>query len=211
MSSAHYEIDAWVDFARGLCPDERMADMERHRSSCAECLALSELLAGVWKIGRSLAGNTAPEEWSRRAEQILQTEKLAPVRRLPSRAAVLSFDSFDSLTPANVRSSSGALRYVIYETKECTVDLKVEDSPQLQGLSIVGQITDRRAPDKAIPTTPVFLFAGHKLLASTSSNEFGEFQIACKSKRKVWISFPFDDWRIDVKLDRLDEGRGLPE
>ena len=43
-------------------------------------------------------------------------------------------------------------------------------------------------------------------MAITSSDEFGEFQLACELKRKMLISFPFDGFRINVTLDDLTPG-----
>jgi hypothetical protein len=198
---AHYDIPSWVDFVRGLYPDVKRAQMQRHQAECRECSELAAFWGRVWNVAHRLREHTAPEEWSRQAEHIFETETLRPIRQLPARPAVLAFDSFDSLVPAHVRSGSQSARHVVYECGNCALDLKLETISELQEMSVVGQISDRRDPDAAIPSTPIFMFAGQNVIASTSSNEFGEFHFAFKPKRKMKISFPFEGWRIDVTLD----------
>jgi hypothetical protein len=197
----HYDLGNWVDFVRGLCPEEQRSQMQLHQSACRECSAMVSLLDRIWNAARHLTQNTAPEEWSRKAEQIFETGKLGPIRQLPGMAAVLAFDSLSSVSPAHVRSGLQSARHVIYETERCALDLKLESLPERRELSVIGQITDRRDPEAVVPETPVFMFAGEQLIAATSSSQFGEFQFACRQKRKLRISFPFDGWRIDVTLD----------
>jgi hypothetical protein len=165
----------------------------------------------VWDAGRHMEENMAPQEWSRKAKLILGDQTLAPIRQLPAYSAVLAFDSFDALVPDQVRAGHSPARHIIYRALDCNLELTVDRNPEQFDLSITGQITDCRTPDRAIPSTPVFLLAGKKVLASTTSNEFGEFQLACRPKRKMLISFPFAGSRIDVILDHLfvEESRPL--
>jgi hypothetical protein len=202
-SDQHFDVDAWVDFARGLySPAQRIA-MERHMATCKPCSEMAEFFIKVWDIGHRLEANEVPQEWSRKAKQILSDETLVPLRQLPVYSALLAFDSFDAFAPDHVRAGHSPVRHIIYRAMDCNLELTVDRNPEQRDLSITGQITDCRTPDRAIPSTPVFLLAGNKVLASTNSNEFGEFQLACRPKRRMLISFPFDGSRIDVILDRL--------
>jgi hypothetical protein len=79
----------------------------------------------------------------------------------------------------------------------------LEEHPEPPRQSLIGQISDRRREDTALPPTPIFLLSGKRLVASTTSNEFGEFQFGCKLNHKMMISFPFDGSRIDVPLGGL--------
>ena len=199
----HFEIDAWVDFARGLCSPAQRITMEEHMAACLTCSEMAEFLGKVWQAGRSMGDATVPQEWSRKAEQILNVQTLTPIRQLPAHSAVLAFDSFNALAPDHVRAGPSPARHMTYNALLCSVELKVDQNSERRDVSIVGQITDRRTPDRAIPRTPIFLLTGHKVLATTSSNEFGEFQLACRPQRKLLISFPFDGSRINVILDHL--------
>jgi anti-sigma factor RsiW len=198
----HFVVDAWVDFARGLYSPAQRTAMEEHRTTCQACSEMAKFFEKVWEVGHSLQEDTVPQDWSQKAKQILSDQTLAPIRQLPAYAAVLAFDSSEALTPEHVRTGHSS-RHIIYRALDCNLELAVDRNTEQRDLSITGQITDCRTPDRAVPSTPVFLLAGNKVLASTTSNEFGEFQLAFKPKRKMRISFPFDGSRIDVILDRL--------
>jgi hypothetical protein len=199
----HFDIDAWVDFVRGLCTTAQNKTMQEHLAACKTCSEMAQFLGKVWRVGRNMGEETVPLAWSIKAEQILGDQTLMPLRRLAAYAAVLTFDSFAALAPNHVRAGPSSSRRLSYSALDCSLELMVDQNPEQHAVWIVGQITDRRTPDQPIPSTPVFLLTGNKVLASTSSNEFGEFQIACKPKRKLSISFPFAGSRIDVFLDRL--------
>jgi hypothetical protein len=70
---------------------------------------------------------------------------------------------------------------------------------------LVGQITDVRNPGAAVPSTRIFVLTNNKLVASTSSNAFGEFQLALIRRSNMLLSFPFEGARIDVPLDDLTQ------
>jgi hypothetical protein len=199
----HFEIDAWVDFARGVCSPAQRITMEEHMATCLTCSEMAEFLGKVWQTGRGMKEENVPQKWSRKAEQILNDQTLTPIRQLPAHSAVLAFDSFNALAPDPVRAGPSSARHMTYNALLCVVELKVDQNLERHNVSIVGQITDRRTPDRAIPRTSIFLLTGDKVLATTSSNEFGEFQLECKPQRRLLISFPFDGSRINVILDHL--------
>ena len=197
----HFDIGAWADYARGLGSSERRADIERHLASgCDGCTKLAEFFKKVSEAGLRLLEDEAPEEWSRKAEQIFQKELLRPIEALPVRLATPI--SFHLAEPACVRAAS-PLRHMTYQIPECTVDLRLEQGENRLGVSLVGQITDIRKPGGAVPPTPVFVLTNNKLVASTLSNAFGEFQLALTRRRHMVLAFPFEGARIDVILDDL--------
>jgi len=200
----HFDIDAWVDFARDLSPTDRRKAMQHHAALCAACSEIAAFFKKVWQAGQEMKSGTVPADWSRKAEQILRDNMLEPIRLLPVRTALLAFDSFTAITPLQVRASSGSSRHLTYETDDCALDLQIDDRRNATtDVFILGQITNRRTPALPVPAIHVLLLSGEKVLASASSNDFGEFQLACKPKRRMRISFPFEGSRVDVRLDDL--------
>jgi hypothetical protein len=199
----HFDIDAWVNHARGLGSPEQRSAMQDHAHSCVACSETLGFLSKFWAIGKDMAKDALPEEWSTKAEQIFRNRVLQPIQLLPAQAAILAFDSLNAATPQHVRAHSSTGRHMVYHAADCAIDLKLDDSLRPNDVSIIGQISDRRSPDRAITNTPVFLLTGKKILASTFSNQFGEFRLICRPKRNMLISFPFDGSRIDVTLDPL--------
>ena len=199
----HFDIEAWMDFARGLSTPAQRTAMQQHAVSCAECSEMAAFFEKLWEVGRAMEPDRVPEAWSHKAEQILADHTLKPIRLLPKIAAVLTFDSFSTATTENVRSGSQVGRQMMYYAKDCAVFMQIAEGSIATDIAIVGQITIRRSPDGAVSNTPVLLTTDNKVLASTFSNEFGEFQLAFKPKRKMQISFPFEGSCIEVKLDAL--------
>jgi hypothetical protein len=200
----HFDIEAWVDFARGLSSPAQNSAMQIHLASgCVPCSEMASLFVRIWKISQAAAEDRVPENWSRQAEDILHDETIAPIRLLPVRRAVPAINSFAAAEGVSVRADSQSGRHVVYEAQGCVVTLKLDAARDSRELSIVGQIADRRGPGRAVGSIPVFLLRGTKLVATTSSNDFGEFQLAFELKHKMLISFPFDGSRIDVMLDQL--------
>jgi hypothetical protein len=199
----HFDFDAWMDFARGLGSPRQRTAMQQHADSCAACSETAAFLGQIWNVGRAMPPNTVPEAWSHKAEQILGDHLLQPIRLLPKITAVLTSDSFSTAVPANVRSGLQPARQMMYYAADCALYMQVAEGSVASDVAIVGQIANRRTREAAVANTPVFLTTGNKVLASTSSNEFGEFQLACRPKRKMQISFPFEGSCIEVKLDDL--------
>jgi hypothetical protein len=199
----HFDVGAWVDHARGLGSPARRADIERHLASgCTVCTGLAEFFKKLSDAGLRLLEDKAPQEWSQKAEEIFQKELLRPIETLPVRRATpVPFHL--SAEPAQVRADSPLGRHMTYQTPECTVDLKLEEGANPLELLLVGQITDIRKPAAAVSFTPVFVLTNNKLVASTSSNAFGEFELALVRRRNMVLSFPLEGVRIDVMLDDL--------
>jgi len=206
MSHDHYEIGVWVDFVRGLVSASQLEEMRTHLAACDACSVTADLLGRLWKTGQQ-SEQPVPETWSQRAEDILREQTLGVLRRLPARRAAPAFGRSAILQAAAVRSSSGLSRHTIYEAESCVIDVAIEDGPSPQELSIVGQIRGRSGGEGAVASIPIYLRRGKKLLAATSSNEFGEFQLAAALQHKMSLSFPFDGFRIDVMLDDRPQGK----
>jgi|RhiMethySRZTD1v2_1073278.scaffolds.fasta_scaffold1272720_1 hypothetical protein len=202
MSSGHFDVDEWIDFARGLGSHTRRNEMQLHVEMCAACRETASLFGKIWETAHEMAKDSLPQGWLQRAEQIFADQMLQPLQSMDACIAVLAFDSLSAATPENVRTGSHPGRHMLYHTANCALYMKLDEGQTDPAqVSIVGQITDRGHPERAISNTPIFLLNGNKVLVTTSSNEFGEFQLACKTRRRLQISFPFDGSRIDVKLD----------
>jgi len=206
-SDDHFDTEAWIDFVRGLRSPAQNSAMQTHLASgCAPCSEIASLFAQVWKVGRSAGEDRVPEDWSRKAEDILRNETMAPIRLLPTRWAIPAISTVGVLEASFLRAEYQSNRHVVYETQGCAVTLKLDEDRNSREVLIIGQITDQRRPERRVGYTPIFLFRGTKGVAITSSDEFGEFQLACELKRKMLISFPFDGFRINVTLDDLTPG-----
>jgi len=201
-SNDHFSVEDWIDFARDVCPVDKADAMRVHLHDCPPCREFSGFLKSLWQTGREMDSQPVPESWAAKAENILPERILRPLQGLPAVSALLAADSLTAAALQNVRGNSREERMLLFETPQCKVDLRLAEG--LQGtLSLVGQIRGRRESDAAVSGTPVFLLARGRVVASAPSNEFGEFQMMCRPRRKMQISFPFEGSRVDIDLAEI--------
>ena len=199
MSDDHFEIGAWIDFVRGISPRALHEQMQTHLASgCAPCGELAAFLEKVWVAGRQ-GEETVPEAWVKRADEIFDAETFGVIRFLPIRAATPAFDSLKEVQ-AGVRADARSIRHLTYEAEGCAVDVRLEPRGNTRVLSVVGQITPKGDLERGLSPVPIFVFRKNKIIARTSSNEFGEFEFS-GLELPVSISFPFGGYRVDVPLD----------
>jgi len=199
----HVEIEAWLDYARGLdSPAERNKIQNHLASGCQACTDMANFMKKLSDAGLEFAGDEVPDEWSRKAEGILQQELLRPIEMLPSRRAV-PVPFYLSAEPVQLRAGSQAGRRMTFQVSDCTMDLRVEEASNPRKFSLIGQITDARKDNAAVSFAPVVVLLNSTLVAGTSANAFGEFNFALSRRRNMVLSFPFEGSRIEVMLDDL--------
>jgi hypothetical protein len=173
---AHFTDETWADYVRDLSAADDASAIEQHlRNECGACLqsfrfwqALAEYAAGEaridipepnWRISRA-----SYSEWFRR-------------HSLPTRArmARLIFDSLLQPLPAGVRGGAASPRRILATLGSWSVDLRL-DSSSSRRIHLAGQVL-RSGKGGPPLKAPVVLMSGEALLAETSANEFGEFEL----------------------------------
>ena len=202
----HFDITQWTDFGRGVVPGPERAAMETHLSvqGCARCRATLDFVRGVGSVARAADRNTPPDYAVRCAKALsalLQPQKA----RFPSLVAHLIYDSFRDPIPAGMRSEDRVSRQALYEAGDFCLDLRLEHDRGAPLVTLVGQLTNRTAPDSSVPEAPVLLMARNDVVAHTVSNPFGEFQMEYVPARYLRLCVPLDPSgkRIEVSLNRL--------
>jgi hypothetical protein len=172
----HFNDEIWADYVRGLSAPGDASAIEQHfRSDCDSCLqsfrfwqAFADYAAGEARIQiperDCQGGRAAYSEWFRRFS-------------LPSRArmARLIIDSLLQPLPAGIRSGGPSPRRMLATLGSWSVDLRLE-SPSDQRIFMAGQIL-RSGKGGTLVNAPVVLMSGGALVAETSANDFGEFQL----------------------------------
>jgi hypothetical protein len=202
----HFDISQWTDFGRGMVSGPERVAMETHLSvqGCARCRATLDLVRGVVSVARAADRNTPPDYAVRCAKALsalLQPQKA----RFPSLIAHLIYDSFRDPLPAGMRSQDRLSRQALYEAGDFCLDLRLEHDRGTPLVTLVGQLTNRTAPDSSVPEAPVLLMARNNVVAHTVSNPFGEFQMEYAPSRSLRLCVPLDPSgkRIEVSLNRL--------
>lgn len=204
----HFTIWQWTDFARGLVDQSGRAAMEAHLARCAKCSRVVRLLSAVSTTARTEAASAPPDSAIRYAHALYslhRPENVVGFRRLVGR---LIHDSSLVPLPAGMRSEDRSTRHLLYEAGSFYLDLQVDQPTGSHLLSLVGQLSNRDNPDSGAANLPVWLINRKAVVASTLSNNLGEFQLECPraSGLKLRIPLPSFSQRLEVSISPLNEG-----
>jgi hypothetical protein len=175
----HYSLEQWVDFARNVVDEDQKRKMENHlKTGCVRCS--KEL--GIWQrlhqVARRESAYVPPDGTLRIANASFADQSS---RRTPAKTGVgsLLFDSFRSPLLAGTRSTGTASRQVLYGAGTYRIDVRIEPKMDSEKVILIGQVLNSASPEERLPELPVTLFKGRKVLAESTTREFGEFQIEC--------------------------------
>ena len=202
----HFGIAQWVDFARGVTPEQEGAIMREHLATgCPEC---RQAVAFCDKLARTcldLAPRRAPESAVRSARAIFPIRRPDRPRRAVRIPIELIYDSFLVPVPAGMRASWQVGWQGLYRAGECSLDLRIEPELQSSRAAVIGQISNHRIPEIEMANIPVCLRSGRLVVAETVSNRFGEFQMEYEQQGRLQLCVYLDGGarRIQVPLKKL--------
>jgi hypothetical protein len=173
----HFDITEWSDFARGVGRDADHAAMNAHvASGCVPCRDTLALVSRVCESARADLRSEPPEQVVRCAKAIsaLLTPRRSGLSRLVAR---LVNDGFRDPVPAGLRAEDRVSPHGLYEAGPFCIAVRLEQERGASIATLVGQLTNRETPDSAMAEAPVVLLAGTNVIAHTTYNRFGEFQM----------------------------------
>ena len=178
----HFGEAQWADFVRNLMSaKERMAMQQHIDDGCQKC-------SDTLRIWQSVSSVTAGEKAFAPPEDAVRVVKsqFAAIQPASSSGVRLVFDSMLQPLTAGTRGSTAA-RQFLYETDEYYIDLRLEPRAPTDNASLIGQILNRATADRNAPGLAVRLQEGTRLIAHTSTNEFGEFQLEFKAGNNLCV------------------------
>jgi hypothetical protein len=201
----HYAIDQWADFTRGLKAGAELAEMQGHlQSGCAKCRELSEFTTKLGATCSSLAADAVPESTVRLARAIFPIQANDRPKRGNRLPVELIFDSFLVPSPAGLRATWQVGWQGLYRAGDCSVDLRIEPELKSERAAVIGQITNHVLPELEMGNIPVCLRAGKQVVAETTSNRFGEFQMEYNQQAQLKLCIHLQDSKsIQVPLKRF--------
>lgn len=205
----HFSEEQWVDFARNAIDGSAKAKMQSHLDTgCAKC---SQELA-MWQHLHQVAQRTSNDQPSEGCLRIVKSAFVSqwpPKRPTPQAAIVeLLFDSFRTPALAGVRSSVGRSRQLLYGTATYRIDVRIEPQIDSEKVVLIGQILNSAEPKERLADVPVSLWKGRKMLAVSTTNHQGEFQIECEmdSSFRLMITLP---GQREVSLPLIEPAAGI--
>jgi hypothetical protein len=201
----HFDISELTDFARGVAADADHTAMEAHLlSGCPRCRATLDLMKRVVASTRADSAYQPPADAVRWAKAIsaMQTPKKSPLFRLVPR---LVYDSFSDPVPVGIRSEDRISHHALYEVGDFSLDLRFEHEKGSPLVTLVGQLTDGKDPDRSLAEAPVLLTARKDIVAHAVYNQFGEFQMDFPPARSMRLCVALDPPTncIELSLNRL--------
>ena len=189
----HFSSEIWADFVRNTLEQEGRATVQRHLDTgCGVCL---EALT-AWARVRDIA---AREREYQPPESAVRTIRGLPAIHSQWRRAgiaTLLFDSFAILGAVGVRSAAGAARQMLYGVDNYRIDLHLQTKTDSDVISLVGQVLISGEPARPAGPTTVALLKGRRIVSTSRTNEFGEFQLGCEGAGKFRLQFLLPDSRI---------------
>ena len=173
----HFDITEWSDFVRGVTDEGDRVAMNAHvASGCVSCRDTLNLVNRVLESARAHVRNEPPEDVVRCAKAIsaLLTPRRSGLSRLVAR---LVYDGLSDPVPAGLRAEDRVSPHGLYEAGPFSIAVRLEQERGASIATLVGQLTNREAPDRAMDEAPVLLMAGTDIIAHTIYNQFGEFQM----------------------------------
>lgn len=128
-------------------------------------------------------------------QNVFPSSHKAELALLTTPAARLVVDSYRSSAPAGIRGPAIRAQQLLYEHGSATIDLLIEPRDGPGGVLIIGQVLDRRRRTEN-GRVLVLLVTGSGNRAQTSTNQFGEFRLACESLE------PGENPRVEVRLGK---------
>jgi hypothetical protein len=177
----HYSLEKWIDFARNVIGEDERIEMQSHlQAGCADC---SKELS-MWQRFHQVAGRESvfspPAGAVRTVNAAFANRSAGRSRQAKSQIASLLFDSLRSPLLAGIRSADSGSQQLLYGAGDYRIDVRIEPQMDSEKVTLVGQVLNSADPDERLSELPVNLLKGNKLLATSITTEFGEFQIECQ-------------------------------
>jgi hypothetical protein len=178
----HFGEAQWADFVRNLMSaKERMAMQQHIDDGCQKCSDTLRIWQSVSSVTDGEKAFAPPED----AVRVVKSQ-FAAIQPDSSSGVRLVFDSLLQPLTAGTRGSVAA-RQFLYETDEFYIDLRLEPRAQTNNACLTGQVLNRATADRNAPGLAVHLQEGTQLIAHTSTNEFGEFQLEFKAGNNLCV------------------------
>jgi hypothetical protein len=206
----HYSLEQWVDFARNAVGEEQKRKMESHlETGCVGCSKELGMWQRLHQVARRESAYVPPDGTLRTANASFADQSL---RRTPAKTGVASllFDSFRSPLLAGTRSTGNASRQVLYGAGTYRIDVRIEPKMDSEKVILIGQVLNSASPEERLPELRVTLFKGRKVLAESTTRQFGEFQIECELEGgfRLMVMLP---GRTEVTLPLIEPGFAIEE
>ncbi len=177
----HFSDEQWSDYVRNLMPASTVVEVQRHLDSgCMECRAAERFWSAFYEVGPRAFALEPPAEAIRAVEAAFASRKAGAFRHKTAIPAQIIFDNLLQPAAVGVRGGKQAPRRIMSRAGRWVIDLQLEQ-PSGNKLIITGQVVNRWRSSQGAQALAVSLMRERAVLSTTSTNQFGEFQISGES------------------------------
>ena len=181
----HIPHESLAEFVRQSLPLEHSRWVKDHVKECRECSEMAALFQQIAKVGANEQLYEPPAGIVRAAKAYFETQHQAQRTR---NVFELLFDSLAQPLTAGARASVASARQLLYRVGTIYVDMRVDSELNSEQAALVGQMLDSAHPGHPVAGVPVILMDGRKSVASTISNNNGEFHLEFSIKSNLRLS-----------------------
>jgi len=190
----HFSDEEWINFIRRLLRKSQSDAMQQHLDEgCENCNKVYRIWSTVARLTEREVQHAPNEAVVRVAKSIYETRRQSHLVPLLAQMIPLVFDSFMDQSTAVVRGQQGQspARRLLHRTRSWAIDLRLEGE-EGRRVSIVGQVLKSGPKPAGGMVAGVTLMRGDSLLAQTSTNEFGEFQLSSQRENnlRIYLDLP---------------------
>jgi len=187
----HFAPEKLAEFIRGTLASAQREAVRQHLHACVSCTQLADLYRHIAFAGAREASYAPPDGIVRTVKAYFGTQKPA-VRHARKLRFELLFDGLARPATAGARGSVVSARQLLYRIGTVYVDMEVGKESNSDRASLIGQMLDSSKPGHPLVGVPVALVNRGKSVATTSSNDNGEFQLEFAMKRDLKLSVAVD-------------------
>jgi hypothetical protein len=201
----HFTLEEWADFARNVASPENTGEMQQHLAGgCGSCAQTLETMTSVATIGAREGNYEPPANAVRMSKLLMASQRPKAVKARVPEMWPLVFDSFLQPAMAGVRVAMTTSRQLLYRQGNCCIDIRLEYAMGANDMSIIGQVLNSGQPGRGPGEIPVELLSGERTIASTATNNFGEFQFLFPVAGDLQVRVdPSDENCVCIKIPPL--------
>jgi hypothetical protein len=185
----HFTDEDCLDFVQRLLQQAQSDLIQQHLDDgCERCNKLHSIWSPVAEVTCRKFHDEPSEPAVRIAKALYANSRWNYLVRPLAKMIPPVFDSFLNNSATAVRSHQihASERRLLYRTRSWAVDVRLE-SEEGRRMSVVGQVLRSSQKPVAPVIADVILMQGETLLAQTSTNQFGEFQLQSQHEKNVKI------------------------
>jgi hypothetical protein len=199
----HYESKDWIDFARGTLTAEQKAMLQAHLDAgCSACKVELRIWSWMSEFGRQELSAEPPPAAVRVVKSAAIPQDPGKARSRMREIAELVFDSYSQPQVIGIRSTAAAPRQLLYRAGSVLIDMRLQSAGDADRFSLSGQVLSSGESKQALRHVPIHLLSGTNELASTATNQFGEFYLEHEVGKDLQVSLEVSQERdVFIPLD----------